>query len=116
MSRRLRTALPAAPYRAPGDASGIHTLGERLSHVPELVLTTPVRLNVVCFTLAERPTWERVHALADAIAAGGETFVTPTVLHGTHALRAAFSNWRTTETDVERVVEAVRAGAARAEP
>jgi glutamate/tyrosine decarboxylase-like PLP-dependent enzyme len=124
-SRRLR-ALPAwfslMAYGRDGHREIVErnvalarALGERLSEAAKLVLTAPVRMNVVCFTLAERPTRERVHALADAIAAGGETFVTPTVLHGTHALRAAFSNWRTEEADVERVVEAVLAGEARAD-
>lgn len=82
-------------------------LGERLARTPGLTLVAPVRLNVVCFTLAERATRERVQAPARAIAASGEAFVTPTVLDGTHALRAAFSNWRTTMADTERVLDTV---------
>ncbi|WP_326574091.1 pyridoxal-dependent decarboxylase [Streptomyces sp. NBC_00481] len=121
-SRRLR-ALPAwfslMAYGRAGHREIVErnialarSLGERLAKAPELTLSAPVRLNVVCFTLAERPTRERVHALADAIAASGEAFVTPTVFGGTHALRAAFSNWRTTEEDTERVLEAVLAATA----
>lgn len=121
-SRRLR-ALPAwfslMAYGRAGHREIVErnialarSLGERLAKAPELTLSAPVRLNVVCFTLAERPTRERVHALADAIAASGEAFVTPTVFGGTHALRAAFSNWRTTEADTERVLEAVLAATA----
>lgn len=116
-SRRLR-ALPAwfslMAYGREGHREIVErnvalarTVGERIARAPELTLSAPVRLNVVCFTLTERPTWERVHALGRAIAASGEAFVTPTVYDGTHALRAAFSNWRTTEADVERVLDAV---------
>ncbi|WNZ06890.1 pyridoxal-dependent decarboxylase [Streptomyces sp. 11x1] len=116
-SRRLR-ALPAwfslVAYGRAGHREIVErnvelarALGERLAQVPGLTLVAPVRLNVVCFTLAERPTRERVQALAHAIAVSGEAFVTPTVLGGTHALRAAFSNWRTTAADTERVLAAV---------
>ena len=82
-------------------------LGERLAAVPHLRLLAPVRLNVVCFTLADDPTEERVHEAARAIAAAGETFVTPTFYDGRHALRAAFSNWRTSEADTHRILESV---------
>ncbi|HEY0804502.1 MAG TPA: aspartate aminotransferase family protein, partial [Pseudonocardiaceae bacterium] len=68
-------------------------------------------LNVVCFTLAERPTMDRVTALVDAVTASGETFLTPTVLDGVPGVRAAFSNWRTTDSDVARVAKAITAAA-----
>jgi glutamate/tyrosine decarboxylase-like PLP-dependent enzyme len=82
-------------------------LGERISTVAHLRLLAPVRLNVVCFTLVDNPTGERVAAAARAIAASGEAFVTPTVYEGQHALRAAFSNWRTSEADTDRVLDAL---------
>jgi glutamate/tyrosine decarboxylase-like PLP-dependent enzyme len=82
-------------------------LGERIAGVPQLRLLAPVRLNVVCFTLASHPTKERVRALADAIAASGDAFLTPTIYQGEHALRAAFSNWRTSEADADRVLDAL---------
>ncbi|WP_406176756.1 hypothetical protein [Streptomyces sp. NBC_00996] len=49
-----------------------------------------------------------MHAPAHAVAASGEAFVTPTFYAGTHALRAAFSNWRTSEADTDRVFEALK--------
>lgn len=82
-------------------------LGEALTATGRFRLLSPVRLNVACFTLAERPTPERVHALIAAIAETGETFVTPTIYNGTPAVRAAFSNWRTTAEDTARAAAAI---------
>jgi glutamate/tyrosine decarboxylase-like PLP-dependent enzyme len=118
-SRRLR-ALPAwcalAAYGRAGhreivarDIACAHRLGDLLAGVPGVRLLAPVRLNVVCFTVGERPTAERMAAVADAVAAGGETFVTPTVLDGVPAIRAAISNWRTTDADVDRSFAALAA-------
>ncbi|MEV7008176.1 pyridoxal-dependent decarboxylase [Streptosporangium sp. NPDC051022] len=110
-SRRLR-GLPAwftlAAYGREGHAEIVRRdialaarLGELIEAMPAYRLLAPVRLNVVCFTLADAP--GRVGELADAITASGEAFLTPTVYGGLPALRAAFSNWRTTGADVERV-------------
>lgn len=80
-------------------------LGQAVDAMAGLRLLAPVRLNVVCFTLAEDPSAERLAALADALAE--EVFLTPTVYAGVPALRAAFSNWRTGATDVRRIVTAL---------
>ncbi|MDH6108892.1 glutamate/tyrosine decarboxylase-like PLP-dependent enzyme [Kitasatospora sp. MAP12-15] len=81
------------------------SLGEAITATPGLRLLAPVRLNVVCFTLAERPTAERLADLAESVR---ETvFLTPTVYAGTPALRAAFSNWRTGEPDVRLIAAAL---------
>jgi glutamate/tyrosine decarboxylase-like PLP-dependent enzyme len=90
--------------------AGARSLGESVADLPALRLLAPVRLNVVCFTLAQDPTAERLAALADGLS--GEAFVTPTVYDGVPALRAAFSNWRTTEADVRRTVAALERVAA----
>ncbi|MGW7205723.1 pyridoxal phosphate-dependent decarboxylase family protein [Streptomyces sp. NPDC054837] len=116
-SRRLR-ALPAwfslMAYGRDGHREIVERnvalareLGERVAATDGLRLLAPVRLNVVCFTLADDPTPERVDALARAVAATGEAFVTPTVYDGTPGLRAAFSNWRTSAADVDRISGAV---------
>ncbi|MES5820382.1 pyridoxal-dependent decarboxylase [Streptomyces sp. RG80] len=116
-SRRLR-ALPAwfslMAYGRDGHREIVERnvalareLGERVAATAGLRLLAPVRLNVVCFTLADEPTQERVDALARAVAATGETFLTPTVYDGTPGLRAAFSNWRTSAADVKRISGAV---------
>lgn len=116
-SRRLR-ALPAwfslVAYGREGHGEIVERnvalareLGARIESSDGLRLLAPVRLNVVCFTLDRDPTQERVDALSRAVAESGETFLTPTVHEGVPALRAAFSNWRTTRADVERVAEAL---------
>ncbi|MDA3645215.1 pyridoxal-dependent decarboxylase [Saccharopolyspora indica] len=117
-SRRLR-ALPTwftlAAYGRDGhrevverDIALARELGDRVAAMPHLRLLAPVRLNVVCFTLAENPTGERVGRLNRAVTESGEAFLTPTVHEGTPGLRAAFSSWRTTGPDVTRVADALR--------
>ncbi|MEV4804399.1 pyridoxal-dependent decarboxylase [Nonomuraea sp. NPDC049421] len=118
-SRRLR-ALAAwftlAAYGREGHAEIVRRdialaarLGERLAAMPAYRLLAPVRLNVVCFTLADAP--ERAGEVARAVAESGEAFVTTTEYAGVPALRAAFSNWRTTEADVDRAAKALERAA-----
>ncbi|MER6279453.1 pyridoxal-dependent decarboxylase [Streptomyces sp900105245] len=120
-SRRLR-ALPAwfslVAYGRAGHREIVERnvalarrLGAGIDALPGLRPLAPVRLNVVCFTLAGDPSQERVDALARAVAASGEAYVTPTVYGGVPGLRAAFSNWRTTQADTDRVLEALAAAA-----
>ncbi|MBL8095466.1 MAG: hypothetical protein JNL73_14945 [Anaerolineales bacterium] len=77
-------------------------LGRRLADSADFELLAPVRLNVVCFTPTGEVTAERVAALLQRLRDGGEVFLTPTVYAGRPAIRAAFSNWRTTADDVSR--------------
>jgi glutamate/tyrosine decarboxylase-like PLP-dependent enzyme len=112
-SRRLR-ALPAwctlTAYGRAGhreiverNAMAARRLGDRLAELPTVTVIAPVRFNVVCFAV-DGLTPDQV---ADRVTAGGETFLTPTLLHGQHGLRAAFSNWRTTSADVDRIADAI---------
>ncbi|MDH6138072.1 glutamate/tyrosine decarboxylase-like PLP-dependent enzyme [Kitasatospora sp. GP30] len=120
-SHRLRALAAWFTLRAYGRAghreivercvAGARALGEAVAGMAGLRLLAPVRLNVVCFTLAADPTAERLAALAAELA--GEAFVTPTRYAGQPALRAAFSNWRTTEADVERTAAALERAVAR---
>ncbi|WP_328925731.1 pyridoxal-dependent decarboxylase [Streptomyces sp. NBC_00190] len=118
-SHRLRALAAWFTLRAYGrqghreiverDIACARALGEHLSQDAAFTLLAPVRLNVVCFTLAADPTQARLAALREAVA--DEVFVTPTVYGGTPALRAAFSNWRTTQADVHRVAQTLKAAA-----
>ncbi|MEU9420846.1 pyridoxal-dependent decarboxylase [Streptomyces sp. NPDC048272] len=91
------------------DIACARSLAEELSADPAFRILAPVRLNVVCLTLAEAPTAARLTALREAVRA--DVFLTPTVYAGTPALRAAFSNWRTTKADVHRAAQALRKAA-----
>jgi glutamate/tyrosine decarboxylase-like PLP-dependent enzyme len=112
-SRRLR-ALPAwfalAAYGRAGyreiverNIACAQEMGARLATSPRWQLLAPVRLNVVCFA----PTTGQVAPLLDDLTRSGEAFLTPTVYQGVPAIRAAFSNWRTTSADVDRVCTAL---------
>lgn len=91
------------------DIACARSLAAELAEDPAFRILAPVRLNVVCLTLAETPTADRLTALREAV--GTEVFLTPTVYAGTPALRAAFSNWRTTQADVRRAAQALRTAA-----
>lgn len=81
-----------------------HPLGVVSNASPGVRLAAPVRLNVVCFTTDRDP--DAVRADLDA---RGRVFLTPTVLNGVRCLRAAFSNWRTTDADVDLALSEVAA-------
>jgi len=61
-------------------------------------LLAPVRLNVVCFRL--KSDRERMSAFLDRLNRRGKVFMTPTLLSGEPAIRAAFVNYRTAEEDI----------------
>jgi glutamate/tyrosine decarboxylase-like PLP-dependent enzyme len=75
---------------------------------PRLELLAPPRLNIVCFAAREAGAGPRDRLLA-ALRDDGRAFLTPTVLGGRPAIRAAFSSWATTAEDVRVVAEALAA-------
>jgi glutamate/tyrosine decarboxylase-like PLP-dependent enzyme len=79
-------------------------LSARMERSPEFELLAPVRLNIVCFALADAG---RTDAFIRAVRDDGRTFVSPTVVWGRQGVRAAFSNWRTTERDLDIIWEAL---------
>jgi glutamate/tyrosine decarboxylase-like PLP-dependent enzyme len=115
-SRRLRALAAWFTLRAYGRAghaaiveeciAGARALGRAIADIDGLRLLAPVRLNVVCFTLADDPTPGRLADLAADLT--GDVFVTPTVYAGVPALRGAFTNWRTTQDDCRRIAAALR--------
>jgi glutamate/tyrosine decarboxylase-like PLP-dependent enzyme len=92
-------------------------LGERIAASTELRLLAPVRMNVACFSLRDAPAGPAgegiVQAFVRRVRDSGEVFVTPTVYRGQWGVRAAFSNWRTGDSDVMRAWDALQAAASR---
>jgi glutamate/tyrosine decarboxylase-like PLP-dependent enzyme len=116
-SRRFR-ALPAwislAAYGRAGVARWVErncalarALGAGIAALPGLELLSPVHLNVVCFAPRAGGSAER-DRLLERLTRDGRVFLTPTVLHGRPALRAALSNWSTSEADVAIALAALR--------
>jgi glutamate/tyrosine decarboxylase-like PLP-dependent enzyme len=93
-------------------------LADRVRSSPDLGLTAPPSLSVVCFRLLGRSlaNEEAVAALNRAVLErlqlGGEAFLSSTELQGRFTLRACIVNYRSTRRDVDRTLEAVRALAA----
>jgi glutamate/tyrosine decarboxylase-like PLP-dependent enzyme len=82
---------------------------------PDLERLAPVELSVVCFRYAParlRGDDARLNALNKAVMeqvqAGGEAFLSGTVLRGRFALRACVLHYATTEADVAALLDAVR--------
>jgi glutamate/tyrosine decarboxylase-like PLP-dependent enzyme len=83
-------------------------LGERIATSEQFELLAPVRLNVACFTLNGRPAMDTINAYLDRLQADGRVFMTPTLYKGVPAIRAAISNWQTTQADMEICWQAMR--------
>ncbi|WP_353719580.1 pyridoxal-dependent decarboxylase [Dyadobacter sp. 676] len=73
-------------------------LGAYIENSTHFELLAPVRLNVVCFRL--RDDIEKMSDFLKRINRRGKVFMTPTLLSGRPAVRAAFVNYRTAEEDI----------------
>jgi glutamate/tyrosine decarboxylase-like PLP-dependent enzyme len=82
-------------------------LGEKIENSSRFHLLAPVRMNVVCFTIREDVSGDRIKDYLARLRDDGRVFLTPTVYNDVPGIRAAFSNWRTQEKDLEIAWEAM---------
>jgi len=89
-------------------------LGALISAEPDLELSTPVTLSIVCFRYAPHDfsgTPEQLDDLnksvMETLQSEGRVFVTNAVLNGRFVLRACILHYGTTESDLSILVEAV---------
>lgn len=113
-SRRLR-ALPAWFTLKAYGHNGYQELVERNCSLAQLLskkveeskdfrLLSITRLNVVCFTINVREhnaTLEQIQQFLNLVNEDGRAFFTQTMYKGIPGIRAAISNWRTDEKDIE---------------
>ena len=79
-----------------------------MSDEPGWELCAPRAFSVVCFRRDGSD--EENEALLERVNAGGEIFISHTVLNGRYVLRLAVGHESTTEDDVRRAWDALRAG------
>ena len=75
-------------------------LGRFIEESPGFELLAPVRLNTVCFTLKGEENQDKVVPFLSCLNNSGKIFMTPAFYNGKKGIRAAFVNWRTTESDI----------------
>ena len=88
--------------------------GRRLNELADFELLAPVRMNVVCFTLTcDNLTMEVIQRFLAMVRDDGRVFFTPTVYNGKPAIRAAISNWQTSQDDIDIALEVLERVAKR---
>lgn len=77
-------------------------LGKRIQGNDGFELLSPVRLNIVCFTLSyPNVDFKSVQTFLETVRDEGNVFFTPTVYKDRPAIRAAISNWQTRVDDID---------------
>jgi glutamate/tyrosine decarboxylase-like PLP-dependent enzyme len=90
------------------NCSAATKLGRLLEASNHFRLLSPVRMNVVCFTLnQDNLSGKIIREFLDAVRDDAQVFFTPTIYKGVPGIRAAISNWLTEETDIDAAFEAL---------
>ncbi len=85
-------------------------LSEKIYESKNFKLLSTTRLNVVCFTIQfgeHTMTLENIQQFLNLVNEDGSAFFTQTIYKGKPGMRAAISNWRTEEKDIEIAWEAL---------
>ncbi|MEL1255812.1 pyridoxal-dependent decarboxylase [Flavobacterium sp. DGU38] len=82
--------------------------GNTLIEDESFELLAPIHLNNVCFTLKGDHNQEKVAQFLSKLNDTGKVFMTPTVYQNRKGIRASFVNWRTTENDIEIVIDEMK--------
>jgi glutamate/tyrosine decarboxylase-like PLP-dependent enzyme len=93
-------------------------IASRVDHASDLQRLADVPLNIVCFRFRpdgrdEAALDELNRRLGEAVLADGRVYVGTTVYRGHVAFRPAVVNWRTSEADVDLLVDVIRELGAR---
>jgi len=89
-------------------------LGELVAGADDFELLAPVELSICCFCyvpragMSERELNELNEQVMALVQKGGRAYVSNATVNGRFALRACITNFRTTKTDIEETVEAIR--------
>lgn len=88
-------------------------VAERVDGAPDLERLADVPLNIVCFRFHPPDVPESEldglnTRLGQAVLEDGRVYVGTTVYEGRVAFRPAIVNWRTTEDDVDELVDVIR--------
>jgi glutamate/tyrosine decarboxylase-like PLP-dependent enzyme len=84
-------------------------LGTWIDNSTGYTLLSPVHLNIVCFTLNRAElTPEVIKDFLARVREDGRVFFTPTLYKGTPAIRAAISNWLTSEVDIDIAIDVLK--------
>ena len=77
--------------------------GKYMENNERFELLAPVRLNTVCFTLKGKE--DLAGLFLSRLNDTQKVFMTPTIYKGRKGIRAAFVNWRTTESDIKIAID-----------
>jgi glutamate/tyrosine decarboxylase-like PLP-dependent enzyme len=92
-------------------------LGEIVSQADDFELLAPVELSICCFRyvpdrgMSEAELDRLNERIMEMVQKGGRAYLSNATVNGKFALRACVTNFRTTKSDIEETVAAVRAAA-----
>ena len=106
-SRRIAQAIGE-------DVSLAEYLGEVVARADDFELLAPVELSICCFRyvpdrgLSDAELNQLNERVMERVQKGGRAYLSNATVHGRFALRACITNFRTTKTDIDETIAAIR--------